>query len=137
TVSRLVAIGLPLALAAFWLFPRLGTPLWGVPERMLARPGLSGEMSPGDWLDLVTDDRVALRATFDGPAPPTSEMYWRGPVLWQYDGRTWSQAQMLRGLPAAATVPGDTVYRYELEVEPTDRRFMVALELPLATPEGL
>ncbi len=137
TVSRLVAIGLPLALAAFWLFPRLGTPLWGVPERMLARPGLSGEMSPGDWLDLVTDDRVALRATFDGPAPPTSEMYWRGPVLWHYDGRTWSQAEMLRALPPAPTVPGDTVYRYELEVEPTERRFMVALELPLETPEGL
>src|SRR5690606_6545524 len=28
-VWRLVAIGLPLALAAFWLFPRLASPLWG------------------------------------------------------------------------------------------------------------
>src|SRR5690606_9198602 len=50
-VWRLVAIGLPLALAAFWLFPRIATPLWGVPERALARPGLSDHMSPGEWID--------------------------------------------------------------------------------------
>ncbi|WP_242108147.1 DUF3488 domain-containing protein, partial [Luteimonas aquatica] len=30
TVLRLIAIGLPLALAAFWLFPRVSAPLWGV-----------------------------------------------------------------------------------------------------------
>src|SRR5690606_40819511 len=41
SVSRLVLVGLPLALATFWLFPRLTSPLWGVPERAMARPGLS------------------------------------------------------------------------------------------------
>src|SRR5690606_20559737 len=56
TVLRLVAVGLPLALAAFWLFPRLATPLWGVPELSVARPGLSEEMAPGQWLDLIVDD---------------------------------------------------------------------------------
>ena len=46
-VGAMVAIGLPLALAAFWLFPRLATPLWGVPERALARPGLPGDRVRG------------------------------------------------------------------------------------------
>jgi transglutaminase-like putative cysteine protease len=137
TVSRLVLIGLPLALAAFWLFPRIGTPLWGVPERALARPGLSDRMAPGDWLDLITDDSVALRATFDGPAPPTSEMYWRGPVLWNFDGRTWTQPGWFRNIIAAETVPSAKRYRYELEIEPTDRRQLVALELPVSVPEGV
>jgi transglutaminase-like putative cysteine protease len=137
TVSRLVLIGLPLALAAFWLFPRIGTPLWGVPERALARPGLSDRMAPGDWLDLITDDTVALRATFDGPAPPTSEMYWRGPVLWNFDGRTWTQPGWFRNIAAAETVPSARRYRYELEIEPTDRRQLVALELPVSVPEGV
>src|SRR5690606_24020445 len=86
-VGAMVAIGLPLALAAFWLFPRMATPLWGVPERAITRTGLSDTMRPGDWIDMMADDRPALRATFDGAAPPTSEMYWRGPVLWDYDGR--------------------------------------------------
>src|SRR5690606_2691445 len=40
-VGGMIAIGLPLALAAFWLFPRMATPLWGVPERTIARTGLS------------------------------------------------------------------------------------------------
>src|SRR5690606_35096882 len=55
-VGRMIALGLPFALAAFWLFPRLASPIWGVPERALSRPGLSGEMSPGQWLDLMNDD---------------------------------------------------------------------------------
>ena len=37
-------------LAAFWLFPRFASPLWGVPERALSKPGLGDEMSPGGWL---------------------------------------------------------------------------------------
>ncbi|MBB1471504.1 DUF3488 domain-containing transglutaminase family protein [Luteimonas sp. MC1782] len=135
-VLRLVAIGLPLALAAFWLFPRMATPLWGVPERVIARPGLSDTMAPGGWLDLMNDDSVALRVTFDGAAPPTSEMYWRGPVLWNYDGREWTTSPWFRGLPAAAVTHGPRRYIYDLEVEPTDRRQLVALELPMAVPEG-
>src|SRR5690606_23783212 len=63
-VWKLVAIGLPLALAAFWLFPRIATPLWGVPERALARPGLSNHMSPGQWIDFMSDDSPALRVRF-------------------------------------------------------------------------
>ena len=49
-VLRLFALGLPLALAAFWLFPRLPTPLWGLPERSIATPGLSDSMTPGGCL---------------------------------------------------------------------------------------
>jgi transglutaminase-like putative cysteine protease len=137
TVLRLVAIGLPLALAAFWLFPRIASPLWGVPERALARPGLSDRMTPGEWIDILTDDSPALRATFFGLEPPREQMYWRGPVLWNYDGRSWTQSGWFRNLPAAEVVRSAQRYDYELELEPTDRRQLVALELPLTTPEGV
>ena len=136
-VGAMVAIGLPLALAAFWLFPRMATPLWGVPERAITRTGLSDTMRPGDWVDMMVDDRPALRATFDGAAPPTSEMYWRGPVLWDYDGREWSASRWFSALPPAAVEHGPARYSYELEVEPTERRMLVALELPLAAPDGV
>ena len=135
-VARLLLIGLPLALAAFWLFPRLGSPLWGVPERALARPGLSDEMAPGEWLELMNDDRPALRVDFLGPAPPQSQMYWRGPVLMDYDGRTWTRARRLQALPPAATTRVPTRWNYEMVLEPTDRRTVVALELPGAAPQG-
>ncbi len=135
-VGRLVLIGLPLVLAAFWLFPRFASPLWGVPERALAKPGLSDEMSPGGWLDLMADEDPALRVQFFGATPAPGQMYWRGPVLWSYDGRTWTQAPWLRGLPPAQTTRGRALWDYQLEVEPTDRRQLVALDLPTSAPSG-
>lgn len=133
SVWRLIALGLPLALAAFWLFPRIGSPLWGVPERALARPGLSDRMSPGQWVDLMSDDAPALRVRFFGSAPPTSQMYWRGPVLWDFDGRTWTQ-RTPGARPPASTRRAATVWDYELEYEATDRRQLVALELLTEAP---
>jgi transglutaminase-like putative cysteine protease len=135
-VWRLVAIGLPLALAAFWLFPRISSPLWGVPERAMARPGLSDDMAPGEWVDLLNDDRTALRVQFFGPAPAQSQMYWRGPTLWNFDGRRWTRARWLRDIPAAPVRHGATRWDYQLELEPTDGHQLVALELPLSAPEG-
>ena len=133
-VVRMAALGLPFALAAFWLFPRLAAPLWGVPERALARPGLSDEMSPGQWLDLMTDDSPALRARFFGPVPDQAQMYWRGPVLLHYDGRTWTQPGWMGSLPPADVRPGTPTWDYEIALEPTDRRQLVALDLPLSAP---
>ncbi|MFC3717216.1 DUF3488 and DUF4129 domain-containing transglutaminase family protein [Luteimonas soli] len=135
-VWRLVAIGLPLALAAFWLFPRIATPLWGVPERALARPGLSDSMSPGGWLDLMNDESPALRATFFGPAPAPSQMYWRGPVLTEFDGRTWTRSRWLQALPPAPVTHAAQAWDYEMVLEPTEDRQMVALDLPTTVPDG-
>ncbi|MCR6684980.1 DUF3488 and transglutaminase-like domain-containing protein [Pseudoxanthomonas sp.] len=134
--ARLVALGLPLTLAAFWLFPRLGSPLWGVPERALARPGLSDSMEPGGWAELMSDDSPALRVTFDGPVPAAEQLYWRGPVLWNFDGRSWTRSRWLEGLPPPDVTAQATTWSYEIEMEATDRRQLVALDLPLAAPEG-
>jgi len=136
TMGRLVAIGLPLALAAFWLFPRLASPLWGVPERAIATPGLSDSMSPGGWLDLMADDTAAMRAQFRGPTPRLDQMYWRGPVLLDYDGRTWTRNRWLESLPAPSVESGPERWDYALEMETTDRRDLPALDLALAAPQG-
>lgn len=135
-VWRMILLGLPIALAVFWLFPRLAAPLWGVPERALARPGLSGEMTPSEWIDLLADDTPALRASFLGEEPEPQQMYWRGPVLWDFDGATWREAPWLRAMPDARIEPGATTWEYELELEPTEREHLVALELVREAPEG-
>lgn len=133
-VLRLLALGLPLALAAFWLFPRLPSPLWGLPERALAKPGLSGDMTPGGFLDLMNDDSPAARVQFFGPEPRAQEMYWRGPVLWDFDGRTWTQAHWLQAAPAAPLRPTGPGWDYQLDLEPTETRQMIVLDLPTAVP---
>jgi len=134
SVLQLMLIGLPLAVATFWLFPRLASPMWGVPDRALARPGLSESMRPNDWLDLMTDDTPALRVRFFGPTPRQDQMYWRGPTLWRFDGEEWTRPLWARGLPAPETQSASMQWDYELEVEPTDRRQLVALDLPLHAP---
>jgi transglutaminase-like putative cysteine protease len=134
-VWKLIAIGLPLAIAAFWLFPRLATPLWGVPQRAMARPGLSDHMAPGEWVDVLNDDSTALRVQFFGRTPAQSQMYWRGPVLWNFDGRTWTQPQWLRGIRPAPVRAGNVRWDYQIELEPTDGHQLVALDLPTRIPE--
>ena len=137
-IVRLVGLGLPLALAAFWLFPRLPTPLWGLPDRAVAKPGLSDTMTPGGWLDLMNDDSPAARVQFFGATPGRAELYWRGPVLWDFDGATWHQLPWDGGRGSGPTdmQPGNARYEYQLDMEPTEGRDLVALDLPLQAPPG-
>ncbi|MEG2803845.1 DUF3488 and transglutaminase-like domain-containing protein [Stenotrophomonas sp.] len=135
-VGRLVALGLPLALAGFWLFPRLSEPLWGIPERAVGRPGLSDHMEPGQWLDLMADDSPALRVQFFGPVPTPQQRYWRGPVMTYFDGRTWAQDHRAAERAPPAVTHGRARWDYQIDYEPTDRRQLVALDLPLQAPPG-
>lgn len=132
----LLLLALPIAMAGFWLFPRLGNPIWGVPENAVAKPGVTDQMGPGDWLEVLDDSSVALRVRFDGAAPRREDMYWRGPVLWRFDGRVWSRPDWTAALPAAELSGAREAYRYELTMEPSDRRFLFKLDLPGAAPEG-
>ena len=136
-LAQSLALALPLALVGFWLFPRLPTPLWGLPENAVARSGISEEMSPGDWIDLMGDDRPAFRVRFDGPTPAASTLYWRGPVLTRFDGRTWTRNEWLAGFPPPELPRGEAGVSYTLTLEPTDRRYVFALESPTGWPNGL
>lgn len=131
-LAKALALALPLALVGFWLFPRLPSPLWGLPENAVARSGISESMAPGDWIDLMSDDRPAFRVRFDGPTPPTDTLYWRGPVLTRFDGREWTRNEWLGGFPAPTlpSAPATGGIGYTLTLEPTDRRYVFALESP-------
>ena len=132
----LLGIGLPLALACFWLFPRLSTPLWGVPERAVGTPGLADSMAPDQWLDLMADDTPALRVQFFGAVPEPAQRYWRGPVLTSFDGHRWSRDRATAGRPAPVVETAAQGWDYQIDYEPTDRRLLVALDLPSRAPEG-
>ena len=135
-VGRLLLLGLPLALATFWLFPRLAEPLWGLPERAVGRPGLSDTLEPGQWLDLMADDTPALRVQFQGATPAASERYWRGPVMSRFDGRRWEIDRRSESAALPDVQPRPVQWRYTLDYEPTERRQLVALDLPSAAPAG-
>ncbi|WP_164271072.1 DUF3488 and transglutaminase-like domain-containing protein [Stenotrophomonas sp. B1-1] len=135
-VGRLLLIGLPLALACFWLFPRLATPLWGIPDRAVGTPGLSDTMEPDQWLDLMADDTPALRVQFFGAAPAAEQRYWRGPVMTRFDGHVWRRDPAAQFRTPAVVEQTGSGWDYQIDYEPTDRRQLVALDLPRSAPAG-
>lgn len=133
---RLLAVALPTGLALFMLFPRLATPLWGIPETTLdSKSGLSDSMSPGSIQQLFIDDSPAFRVTFDDAVPPQQDLYWRGPVFWNYDGHTWEDSFYSRNLPAEDLPPAATgSWTYTVTLEPNERKWLFALDYPVQNP---
>jgi transglutaminase-like putative cysteine protease len=130
----LLAAALPLALLAFVLVPRLGSPLWGAPGRDQARTGLSDRMSPGAFTELLTDDHPAMRVTFDGEPPPPDQRYFRAFVMSRYDGVSWSYADVANAPPVALEV--EQAAHYRIHLLPTHRRVLPTLDVPIETPAG-
>jgi transglutaminase-like putative cysteine protease len=136
--ARLLALAVPVALAFFLLFPRWGSPLWGMPEAALdARTGLSNSMSPGSIQNLFMDDTPAFRAEFHGDSPPHQALYWRGPVFWNFDGKEWTSLYFGRNLRAATRPdPGTSPWHYTVQIEPTEQHWIFALDYPAIVPRG-
>lgn len=133
----LLCAALPLALLGFLLVPRLSSPLWGAPASDQARTGLSDSMSPGNFTELLTDDRPALRVSFDGPPPAPDQRYFRAYVMWHYDGRSWRYLGPNRQRPAApAPIEVGTSIGYRISLLPTHQRVLPTLDVPLEAPAG-
>ena len=138
TASLLALWGAPVMVALFLFFPRMA-PLWGVPSDDLAgRSGLSENMRVGEVASLAMDDSVALRIRFDTPGgkePPASSLYFRGPVLSQFDGRNWQADEMADAMAVAQLqVTGEPI-RYQMLVEPSKRRWLTLLDAVPGEPQ--
>jgi transglutaminase-like putative cysteine protease len=130
--GKMLLQALPLAVLLFVFFPRLPGQFWAVPARSQATTGVSDEMSPGDISELSVSGKVAFRVRFNGDAPPARERYWRGPVLHDFDGRTWRRGQALF-MPQAVT-PSGRSYEYRLTLEPHQQRWVFALDAVTGWP---
>ena len=130
----LLAAAVPLALLAFALVPRLSSPLWGAANRNEARTGLSDSMSPGNFTELLTDDRPAMRVSFDGAPPPPRQRYFRAYVMGAFDGFTWHYADVAS--PAPVAVEATQAIHYQITLEPSHRYVLPSLDVPLDVPPG-
>ncbi len=129
----------PLCLCVFVFLPRLGSPLWGAPtDDRSARTGLGDEMDPSSLQELLVDDSAAFRVSFDGAVPERAQRYWRGPVLTRFDGKVWTRPRFVadahRGGDPVESAGG--IVDYEITLEPSDRRWLLALDVPLAAPDN-
>jgi transglutaminase-like putative cysteine protease len=127
----------PLSLFAFLFVPRLSSPLWGTPDSGRASTGLSNRLSPGDMLDLMTDDSPAMRVTFSGPPPPNGSRYFRAYVMQLFDGQAWSPGSRSTRRPPATLEAGQRI-AYRASLEPSHERIVPMLDVPtLAPPDAV
>ncbi len=135
SVMLLIGHAAPIALVLFMLFPRVQGPLWGLPQDVNAGiTGLSDTMSPGNIAKLAQSDSIAFRAEFAGELPPARGRYWRGPVMWEYDGRTWRIAPPYV-VPFEPPQGAGARYRYTVVLEPHERNWLFGLETIASLPD--
>ncbi len=132
--GRTLLLALPLAVLLFLFFPRLAGSFWAVPRGDEAVTGLSDTMSPGSIGKLTTSYDVAFRVRFAGELPPPERRYWRGPVLHDFDGSTWSRGygHWRRGHTWEFAGPA---YHYRVALEPSRQRWWFALDTPVESPD--
>lgn len=133
---KMLVQAIPFAIVLFILFPRVNSPLWGLPEDAFSgTTGLSDKMSPGRISQLSNNSKVAFRVKFDSPAPNQTKLYWRGPVMWDFDGYNWSapKKERIALKNFQFTALGQKTH-YSIILEPHNNFWMFALDIPSTLP---
>lgn len=135
--TRLALQALPLTLVLFVLFPRLSSPIWtlGIDSDQ-GLTGMSDSMEPGQIIELVLNTELAFRVRFDAPPPKADQLYWRGLVLWETDGRRWTPGRFPTQSTASARLQTSSdPIDYEILLEPTKQKWLFALDMPINKPD--
>ncbi|MEH6445104.1 MAG: DUF3488 and transglutaminase-like domain-containing protein [Oceanospirillaceae bacterium] len=123
---------LPIAVVFFLVIPKIGS-LWQVPlHSKAAKTGMTDSLSAGDIAKLNQDNSAAMRITFDNVGKiDNAQLYWRGLVLEDFDGKTWRRsAQRLAPISAAKTseiTSTNSRINYQVMLENTDQPWLYAL----------
>jgi transglutaminase-like putative cysteine protease len=128
----------PLMIVLFILFPRVPGPFWSLPkDAHQALTGLSDNITLGDVSELSLSDEIAFRVKFDGEIPAYSQRYWRGPLLWQTNGRKWKSGYESKALRELPFQPLGKPVKYTVTLEPHQKRWLLALDLPAKVSHSL
>jgi len=132
TASLIIVQAMPIAAVLFILFPRFEAPNWMLfNEVHQAKTGLSDSMEPGSISNLGLSGELVFRVKFTGALPPPEQRYWRGPVLSHTDGKRWTQVKNMQfGLILDKPVFKGLSYQYTLMMEPQDKKWVFALDMP-------
>jgi len=102
-----------------------------------AATGISDTMTPGSVSELVNDSNLAMRVRFSDNALTLepAALYWRGVVMENFDGRTWSRTNRLQFdlNPVPASVPQNQRLQYLVTMEPTRQFWLYGLHQAYAT----
>ncbi|MBU0484893.1 MAG: DUF3488 and transglutaminase-like domain-containing protein [Proteobacteria bacterium] len=125
----LIGQALPIMVVLFLFFPRIQGGLWGRTHANSARAGFSEEINFGSLTDLAKNNEAAFRVEFAGDMPLQKFLYWRGVVLWDFDGKTWRRGLSHHTTPAKR-IKGEQPVNYIITLEPHNKRWLFSLDLP-------
>jgi len=131
----LILQAMPIMLVLFVLFPRLPSPLWALPkDKTHAVSGLGDSMSPGSISQLSKSDAVAFRVNFENKPPENSLLYWRGPVLSLFNGKTWSKGNLFGRKNINNIKSISEPINYTITLEPHNQNWLFALDVVSKLP---
>ncbi|MBI3570865.1 MAG: DUF3488 domain-containing transglutaminase family protein [Gammaproteobacteria bacterium] len=134
--GAMLAKAVPLMVIVYLLFPRISGTLWGLPaDAHSSLTGMPDTMQPGSIRSLSESSEIAFRVSFDGVPPPARELYWRGLVLTDFDGRGWQRDTTRAPTEDVSFVPLNDSVRYVVTLEPSNKPWMPALDLPAIRPK--
>lgn len=128
--GKLMIQAFPIMVLLFLLFPRIQGGMWGRAPILSGKPGFSDRMSFGDISEMAKNTDVAFRVEFEDRIPPRDQLYWRGVVLWDFDGHTWHRGVGRRGSFPKRSVASDKI-KYTLTLEPHNEQWLITLDLPM------
>ncbi len=136
--AAMVMTGLPVAILLFLLFPRLQGGLFGLPaDSHSGLTGMSETMKPGSINELNLSEKVAFRVEFKNSVPTQVQRYWRGLVLEVYEQGVWRKRQKEAKVSARVELKKAGVVEYRLMQEPSNKKWVFALDLPISKPDSL
>lgn len=134
----LLLLSAPLALVMYLLIPRLDAPMW-VGGRSMSMTGVSENMDISAWQSVMNDYSTAFRVYFQD-APPQGLQYYRGYVLWSFNGQRWERAPFLPEADVSSSPLGDpdrVWARYQISYEDKNAQRLFLLDYPAHPIEGV
>jgi len=132
--ARIMAQALPLLIILFFLFPRIQGSFFGLTVRSTGLSGFTDHLTLGNISNIARSGKIAFRVKFEGRIPDRKLRYWRGLVFEKFNDMGWT-----RGKPAVAdteTLIGEKPVEYTVTMEPHNKKWLFALDLPIAAPKG-
>ena len=129
--GRLTLQALPFMLVFFIFFPRFQGSLWGRPALMQERVGISDTIRMGSIASVAENTEVAFRVSFEGEAPPMEELYWRGLILWDFDGLSWTRGERRSIAPERTVRSPAPPVDYTITLEAHQQRWLYTLDRPV------
>lgn len=124
---------LPIIIILFFFVPRpRGDFILKFKREIQAQSGISDQMNPGTFSELVLTDEVVFRADFPtGDAPPLGDLYWRVAVFSECHGLAWRRSAQENGpFPSPQFTGRKIVQRVTMPQQ--NGRQVYALDRPLS-----